>query len=269
MSIEIIAFSDLVAMRKAGAAAAATLAHVGSRLRPGMSTAAIDGWVREDTERRGGHPSQLGFQGFPAAVCTSRNDVVCHGIPSPHEWLDEGDILNVDVTTCLHGFHGDTSRTYFIGRPGPDARHVVETAEQCLDAGIKAIRPGAQLGDIGWAIQRTAMAAGCSVVRDYCGHGIGRRMHQLPDIPHTGRPGTGLILRPGMAFTVEPMVNLGGAQTRVSRDGWRVVTADGSLSAQFEHTVIVTPDGHEILTLAPGRMSTTDLSATDGGIPAW
>ncbi|WLT30893.1 type I methionyl aminopeptidase [Geothrix sp. PMB-07] len=251
MSIELYSSGDLAALRRAGAVAAATLAYVGDQLCSGMCTAEIDRLVREDTRRRGGRPSQLGFQGFPAAVCTSRNDVVCHGIPSSEEWLEEGDILNVDVTTCLQGFHGDTSRTFFIGPPGPEARHVVETAEQCLMAGINAIRPGAQLGDIGWAIQRTADAAGCTVVRDYCGHGIGRHMHQPPEVPPTGRPGTGLILRPGMAFTVEPMVNQGRAQTRLDRDGWRVVTVDGSLSAQFEHTVIVTADGHEVLTLAP------------------
>lgn len=255
MSIERYDSGELAALRRAGVAAAATLAYVGNQLRPGRCTAEVDRLVREDTRRRGGHPSQLGFHGFPASVCTSRNDVVCHGIPSPQEWLEEGDILNVDVTTCLHGFHGDTSRTFFIGTPGPEARHVVETAERCLNAGLHAIRPGAQLGDIGWAILRTADAAGCSVVRDYCGHGIGRHMHQPPEVPPTGRPGTGLILRPGMTFTVEPMVNLGRPQTRLAQDGWTVMTADGSLSAQFEHSVLVTNEGFEVLTLVPGSSS--------------
>lgn len=251
MSIERLHPLDQPALRRACAAAAATLAHVGALLHSGMSTGDIDRIVREDTRRRGGRPSPLGYHGFPAAVCTSRNEVVCHGIPSPDERLEDGDILNVDVTTCRDGFHGDTSQTFFIGNPGIEARHVVETAARCLQAGLQAIRPGAQLGDVGWAIQRVAESAGCSIVRDYCGHGIGRRMHQPPEVPHVGRPGTGLVLRAGMAFTVEPMVNLGDPRTRLEADGWRVVTADGRLSAQFEHTVLVTTEGCEILTVPP------------------
>lgn len=236
-------------LRRAGRAAAATLAAVAARVRAGVTTADIDAWVREDTRRRGGRPSQLGYHGFPAAVCTSRNDVVCHGIPSRRVRLGAGDIVNVDVTTELDGYHGDTSRTLVIGDAGPDARHVVDVARRCLEAGIAEVRDGARLGDVGAAIEELAVREGCSVVRDFGGHGIGLRMHEAPHVPHFGARGSGLRLRAGMAFTVEPMVNLGRPEVRVLDDGWTVVTEDGSLSAQFEHTVLVTEDGCEILTL--------------------
>ncbi len=239
-------------MRRAGRAAAATLAFIAARIAPGVSTADVDAWVRADTRRRGGRPSQLGFQGFPAAVCTSRNAVVCHGIPSPNERLALGDIINVDVTTELGGFHGDTSATLFVGAPSPEARHVVETARRCRDAGIAAVRAGARLGDVGAAIEELAAREGCSVVRELGGHGIGRAMHQPPHVAHFGQRGAGLRLREGMAITIEPMINLGGPSVRQLDDGWTIVTADGSLSAQFEHTVLVTREGCEILTLAPG-----------------
>jgi methionyl aminopeptidase len=251
MAIEILGTAEVAAMRRAGRAAAATLAMAAARLAPGVSTGDIDAWVRADTRRRGGRPSQLGFHGFPAAVCTSRNDVVCHGIPSPRERLAPGDIINVDVTTELGGFHGDTSATLFVGTPGPDARHVVETARRCRDAGIAAVRAGARVGDIGAAIEELAAREGCSVVRDLGGHGIGREMHAPPTLIHVGPRGVGLRLREGMAVTIEPMVNLGGPAVRLLTDGWTVVTADGALSAQFEHTVLVTRDGCEILTPPP------------------
>lgn len=248
VSVEILSPRDVDAMRRAGEAAAATLAFVGARLRPGVSTAQIDRWVREHTRALGGTPSQLGYHGFPAAVCVSRNEVVCHGIPSERELLAAGDIVNVDVTTGLGGFHGDTSATFVIGDASPDALHVVDVARRCRDAGVAAVREGARLGDVGAAIEEVARAGGCSVVRDFGGHGIGRRMHMEPHVSHVGERGAGLRLRAGMAFTVEPMVNLGGPDVRVLRDGWTVVTADGSLSAQFEHTLIVTKGGCEILT---------------------
>jgi len=240
---------ELRALREAGRAAAATLAHVASRLVPGVTTSRIDEWVRADTRARRGTPSQLGFQGFPAAVCTSRNHVVCHGIPSPDEALAPGDIVNVDVTTCIAGWHGDTSATFFVGEPSEEARHVVEVARACLDVGISVVRSGARMGDIGAAIEDLARGRGCSVVRDLQGHGIGRAMHQPPEVPHHGRRGTGLRLKPGMVFTIEPMINLGRPEVRTLSDGWTVVTADGSLSAQFEHTVAVTEAGVEILTI--------------------
>ena len=251
MAIEILGAAEIAAMRRAGRAAAATLAMVGSRISPGVSTADIDAWVRADTSRRGGRPSQLGFHGFPAAVCTSRNAVVCHGIPSQRERLAAGDIINVDVTTELGGFHGDTSATLFVGAPSAEARHVVETARRCRDAGIAEVRDGARLGDIGAAIEELAAREGCSVVRELGGHGIGRLMHSPPTIIHVGPRGLGLRLREGMAITIEPMINLGSPDVRQLDDGWTIVTADGSLSAQFEHTVLVTRKGCEILTLPP------------------
>jgi methionyl aminopeptidase len=181
-------------------------------------------------------------------VCTSRNEVVCHGIPRRDERLTLGDIVNVDVTTCLGGFHGDTSATFFVGEPSPEARHVVDVARRCRDAGVGVVREGARLGDVGAAIEELARKEGCSVVREVGGHGIGREMHAPPHVNHFGQRGTGLRLRAGMAFTIEPMVNLGRAEIRLLDDGWTMVTADGSLSAQFEHTVLVTRDGCEVLT---------------------
>jgi methionyl aminopeptidase len=251
MSIPILTMRDVVAMRLAGRAAASTLEHVAAELRPGLSTADIDTLVRRHTSSLGGRPAQLGYHGFPASVCTSRNDVVCHGIPRPEVRLESGDIVNVDVTTELGGFHGDTSATFCIGEVSAEAQHVVDTARACLEAGVSVVRDGARLGDIGAAIEEVARRAGCSVVRDFGGHGIGRRMHQPPHVSHTGVRGTGLRLRAGMALTIEPMVNLGGAAVRTLSDGWTVLTADGSLSAQFEHTVLVTRRGSEVLTPRP------------------
>jgi methionyl aminopeptidase len=242
---------DIQKIRVAGRAAAGTLSSVGERIAPGITTAEIDAWVREDTKNRGGIPSQLGFEGFPAAVCTSRNEVVCHGIPSPLVVLRDGDIVNVDVTTEVAGYHGDTSRTFFVGSVSEDARHVTEAARRALHAGIAVVRDGARVGDIGAAIADVAREAGCSVVRELCGHGIGRKMHESPQIPHDGKAGSGIRLKTGMVFTIEPMLNLGAREVRFLDDGWTVVTADGSLSAQFEHTIAVTKDGAEILTPAP------------------
>jgi methionyl aminopeptidase len=255
VAVEILAPGEIESMRRAGRAAADTLAFVGARLRAGIRTADVDRWVRDHTATLGGVPSQLGYQGFPAAVCTSRNNVVCHGIPSRREMLRDGDIVNVDVTTNLGGFHGDTSATFAIGQLSPDARHVVDTARRCRDAGIAVVRAGARMGDIGAVIEELAAREGCSVVRDFGGHGIGREMHMDPHIPHVGTRGDGPRLRAGMVFTVEPMINLGSADVRVLGDRWTVVTVDGSLSAQFEHTVLVTHDGHEILTAASRAVS--------------
>lgn len=248
MAIDILGPSQIERMRRAGQVAAQTLKFVGSQLKPGMSTAEIDRLVREDTARRGGHPSQLGYHGFPAAVCTSRNQVVCHGIPSPREFLKPGDIINIDITTNLDGYHGDTSATFLIGDVSPDAARIVDIARRCRDAGIAVIRDGARLGDIGAAIEELARKEGVSVVTEVGGHGIGRQMHADPHVSHTGQRGTGIRLKAGMAITVEPMVNLGRAAIRQLRDGWTIVTADGSLSAQWEHTVIVTRGGYEITT---------------------
>ena len=261
MAIEIFGSREKEALRVAGAVAAATLRTIGERLAPGITTADIDRWVREDTAARGGKPSQLGYKGFPAAVCTSKNEIVCHGIPSPRVTLVAGDIVNVDVTTHIGGFHGDTSATFFIGEPSAEARHVVDVARRCRDAGIAVVRENARLGDIGAAIEELARKEGCSVVRDFGGHGIGRQMHTSLHVPHTGRAGSGIRLKAGMAFTVEPMVNLGGSAVKILPDGWTVVTVDGSLSAQFEHTVLVTAGGHEILTASPPAQASTQASA--------
>lgn len=235
-------------MRRAGRAAASTLALVGAELRAGLSTGDIDRLVRADTARRGGRPSQLGYHGFPGSVCTSRNHVVCHGVPSDEDVLVDGDIVNVDVTTCLDGVHGDTSATFYVGEPSPEARHVVETARRCRDAGVAAVRPGGRLWDVADAVERIAEEAGCSVVRVYGGHGIGRQMHLPPFVSHTRARAEPLVLRPGMTFTVEPMINLGGPDIELLADGWTVVTRDRRLSAQFEHTVLVTDTGVEVLT---------------------
>ena len=191
------------------------------------------------------------------SVCTSRNHVVCHGIPRADEVLRPGDIINIDVTTRLGGFHGDTSATFVIGKASDEALHVVDVARRCRDAGIAAIRDGARLGDIGAAVAELAERLGCSVVRDYGGHGIGRQMHMEPHVPHFGRRGSGRRLRAGMVLTVEPMINLGAPEVRTLDDGWTVVTADGRLSAQFEHTVLVTREGVEILTSAPYERTST------------
>lgn len=241
----------LPGMRRAGAAAAATLVAAGRLLRPGLRTAEIDRFVREDTRARGGRPSQLGYKGFPASLCVSPNEVVCHGIPSEARVLRDGDIVNLDVTTLLGGWHGDTSATFFVGAPSAEARHLVETARRCRDAGVAAVRPGARLCEIGGAIEALARAEGCSVVSTFGGHGIGRSMHEPPFISHVGRVARDQAVREGMSFTIEPMINLGRPEVRVLDDGWTVVTADGRWSAQFEHTVIVTADGVEVLTAAP------------------
>ena len=248
MAITILSLAERDRMRRAGRAAAATLAHVGARLAPGMTTAEIDRLVREHTKLLGGKPSQLGFHGFPAAVCVSRNDVVCHGIPSPHVRLAEGDIVNVDITTELDGYHGDTSATFLIGNVAQAASTLVELARGSRDAGIAAVGPGARLGDIGAAIAGFVGDAG-SIVVEYGGHGIGKAMHMDPHVPHVGRAKSGHRLREGMAFTIEPMINAGTAAIRTDADGWTVRTADGALSAQFEHTVLIGPHGAEITTL--------------------
>ncbi len=251
MSVEIHSPRAIQSLRLAGRVAALTLATVAARLTTGIGAHRIDEWVREDTRRRGGRPSQLGYQGFPAAVCVSPNNVVCHGIPKATVVLHDGDIVNVDVTTEVDGHHGDTSATFFIGNPSPEARHVVDVAHRCRDAGIQQVREGARLGDIGAAIEELAKREGCSVVREYGGHGIGRTMHAPPHVSHVGVRGAGLRLRAGMVFTIEPMINYGAPGVRLLDDGWTVVTADGSLSAQFEHTVLVTKTGYEILTPVP------------------
>ena len=235
-------------MRVVGLMAAETLVFIGDKLRPGMTTEDINTLVHEDTLKRGGFPAPLNYRGFPKSVCTSINDVVCHGIPGG-EVLRDGDIVNVDVTTIFGGFHGDTSATFYIGAPKPEARLVVETARKALELGVGVVREGARLGDIGAAIQQYVEAQGCSVVRDYVGHGIGRKFHDDPQVKHYGKRGVGERLKAGMIFTIEPMVNAGSFEVHADPvDKWTVRTVDGSLSAQFEHTCLVTKTGVEVLT---------------------
>ena len=250
MGVELLSEREIARMRIAGRVAAATLAHVGKRIEAGVSTANIDDWVRAHTAAQGAQMSQLGYHGFPAAVCTSINDVACHGIPSDTVVLAAGDIVGVDVTSHIDGFHGDTCATFVVGEAGPRAQRVVQVARRCRAAGIAAVRPGARLGDVGAAIEAVARHAGCAVVTSVGGHGIGREMHMDPHVRHVGPARRGLRLRPGMAFTIEPIINLGGPDLVEDEDGWTLRTADGSLSAQFEHTVLVTADGVEVLTAA-------------------
>jgi methionyl aminopeptidase len=249
VSVEIFSTAEVLKLRRAGVVAAATLAYVGAKLHAGVTTADIDTWVREDTARRGAKPSQLGYKGFPHAVCVSRNRVVCHGMPSVRERIEDGDIVNIDVTSCIDGFHGDCSATFLIGESSVDARRLVDIARRARDAGIAVVRAGARLGDVGAAIDELARHEGCSVVREYGGHGIGRKMHTEPHVPHVAARGSGMRLHAGMAFTIEPMINAGRPAVKLLPDGWTVVTVDGSLSAQFEHTVVVTEDGCEVTTL--------------------
>jgi methionyl aminopeptidase len=256
-------------MRAAGRLAAELLEAVAAEIRPGLSTAAIDRIVAELTRSRGARSAPYGYGGragaggappFPGHCCTSINDVVCHGIPDERRLLREGDIVNVDVTPVLDGFHGDSSRTFLVGEVSPIARRLVSDTYHCMWLGIRQIRPGARVGDIGHAIQTFAEAQGYSVVREFTGHGVGREFHTAPAILHYGRPGTGEVLVPGMTFTVEPMINLGHWKTQILEDGWTAVTVDGTLSAQFEHTCLVTEDGVEVLTLGQGERPPAWLS---------
>jgi methionyl aminopeptidase len=235
-------------IRAAGRATREILDLLEERIRPGISTEVINGWVHEETIARGGVPAPLNYRGFPKSVCTSVNQVVCHGIPSAGELLREGDIINVDVTTILDGYYGDASRMYLIGKVSEEARRLVRVTRECLERGIAQVRPGATVGDIGQAIQSHAEGEGFSVVRDFVGHGTGVRFHEDPQIPHFGRAGQGHPLQPGMVFTIEPMINAGDWRVRILEDGWTAVTVDGSLSAQFEHTLAVTETGADILT---------------------
>jgi len=240
-------------MRRACRLAAETLLMAGPLVRPGVSTLEINDAVHEFIVSHGAIPAPLDYMGFPKSVCTSVNEVICHGIPSAKQKLAHGDIVNVDVTVILDGWHGDTSATFFAGRPSPQARHIVEVSRRSLEIGIAVVRPGGRVGDIGAAIQDYVEKQGCSVVRQYVGHGIGRAFHEGPQVPHFRSQGDNVRLSEGMIFTIEPMINQGTWRARVLKDGWTAVTMDGKLSAQFEHTVAVNGDGCEIMT-ARGRV---------------
>jgi methionyl aminopeptidase len=250
MSVTIKTPEQQQKMRVAGRLAADVLDMIGEHVKPGVTTEELDRICHDfivDVQKA--IPANLNYRGFPKTICTSVNDVVCHGIPNDKR-LKAGDIVNIDVTVIRDGFHGDTSRMYYVGRPKPFALRLSETCREAMWRGIETVRPGAHLGDIGHAIQSYAEAREYSVVREYCGHGIGQIYHEDPQVLHYGEPDTGLELKPGMTFTIEPMLNAGKRHTRLLADGWTVVTRDGLLSAQWEHTVLVTADGYEVLTLS-------------------
>jgi methionyl aminopeptidase len=237
-------------MAKAGALVAEILDLLVDEVRPGVTTEALDQFVFEFTMDHGAIPAPLNYRGFPKSICTSLNHVVCHGIPGPRA-LKDGDILNIDVTLIVDGWHGDSSRMYAVGKISRAAERLLDVTYNALMRGVAAARPGATTGDIGAAIQTYAESERCSVVRDFCGHGLGRVFHDRPNILHYGEPGEGLQLKPGMLFTIEPMINLGKPHVKILSDGWTAVTRDRSLSAQFEHTVGVTETGCDVFTVSP------------------
>jgi methionyl aminopeptidase len=245
-------------MRAACQMAVDTLLGVGEMIRAGITTDDINKFVHDDTVRRGGWPAPLNYHGFPKSVCTSINEVVCHGIPCARV-LVQGDIINVDVTTIYKGFYGDTSATFYVGKPSPEAKHVTEVSRRSLDLAIAEVREGARIGDIGAAIQAFAEGEGCSVVRAFVGHGIGRAFHEPPQVQHIGKRGQGMRLKAGMCFTIEPMINIGGYEVEVLPDKWTAITADRSLSAQFEHTLVVTKNGCEVLTRRSQRLANSEI----------
>jgi methionyl aminopeptidase len=240
-------------MRKAGHLAALALDEITPLMVPGTTTEAIDAYVNDFARRHNAIPASLNYRGFPKSICTSINHVVCHGIPNDKP-LRDGDIVNVDITLIADGWYGDTSRMYNIGAVSRAAARLVDVTYESLMRGIAAVQPGATLGDIGHAIQSYAEGERCSVVRDFCGHGLGRVFHDNPNVLHYGKPGEGAVLKPGMFFTIEPMINLGKPHVKVLADGWTAVTRDRSLSAQFEHSLAVTDEGCEIFTLSPGGL---------------
>ncbi len=241
---------DFQSMRAAGELAAKTLDFITPHVRPGITTDKLNTLCHDFTMNHNAIPGPLNYKGFPKSICTSVNHVVCHGIPG-EKALKEGDIINIDVTPILDGWHGDTSRMFYVGKPSVKAKRLVDITYQSMMKGIESVRPGAKLGDIGHAIQSYAEKHNFSVVREFCGHGVGKVFHESPNILHYGNPGEGIALREGMIFTIEPMINAGKYETKILEDGWTAVTRDRSLSAQFEHSIGVTRDGFEIFTLSP------------------
>jgi methionyl aminopeptidase len=244
--------AEIEKMRTAGRLAAEVLRMIRPHVRPGITTDELDRICHDYiVNEQQAIPAPLNYRGFPKSICTSINHVICHGIPSGKA-LKKGDNLNIDITVIKDGFHGDTSKMFFVGEPSVAGERLARISHECMKIGIEIVKPGVRLGDIGHAIQKHAEASNCSIVREYCGHGIGRDFHEDPQVLHYGTPGTGLALVPGMTFTIEPMVNAGKRHTRLLPDGWTVVTKDHSLSAQWEHTILVADDGHEVLTCLPG-----------------
>jgi len=249
VNIKQYSFEDFTKLKKAGEITAQALDFVTDKIKPGITTNVIDKLVSDFLKSKQATSAPLFYKGFPKSICTSVNHVVCHGIPS-EKTLQEGDILNIDITSYIDGFHGDASRMYCIGQPSIKAQKLIDVTYQSLMRAIKILQPGITLGDIGFTIQSFVEQEGFSVVRDFCGHGIGRLFHEEPSVLHYGRKNDGLKLKEGMVFTIEPMINAGAYQTKVLNDGWTAVTKDKSLSAQFEHTVGITNNGCEIFTLS-------------------
>ncbi len=246
---------DYVYMRQAGKLAAEVLDYITPFVKPGISTGKLDRLCHEFILDHNAYPAPLNYRGFPKSTCISINHVVCHGIPDDERLLKNGDILNIDVTVILDGWYGDTSRMYWCGDKIPrQAQLLTQATYECLMKGIEAVKPGASLGDIGHAIQQHGEKNRFSVVRDFCGHGIGRNFHDSPSVMHYGNPGEGIILEEGMIFTIEPMINCGDWQVKILSDGWTAITKDRKLSAQFEHTLAVVKDGYEIFTLSPKNL---------------
>jgi methionyl aminopeptidase len=238
---------EIAIMRRGGQILAATMEHLEQELRPGLTTKEIDEIAEAFITRHGAIPSAKGYRGFTGAICTSPNNVIVHGIPDATV-VKDGDIISLDVALQFEGFHVDNAKTYGVGDIDPAKARLLEVTEAALEAAIEQCRPGNRLGDVGFAVEQVATAAGFSVVREYVGHGVGRAFHEDPQVPNYGPQGRREVLAPGMTLAIEPMVNMGAAQTKLLDDGWTVITADGSLSAHFEHTVAITPDGHEVLT---------------------
>lgn len=251
--ISIKSAREISLMKESCQLAAKTLNYIGDKLEIGMTTEDVNTLCHDFITAHGAYPSPLNYNGFPKSVCTSLNEVICHGIPSKKDKLKDGDLLNIDVTTYLNKFHGDTNRTFFIGNVSPELRNLVKVTYECMMAGIEVCKPGARLGDVGHIIEEMAHDNGYSVVHEYCGHGIGREFHEDPQVLHYGERGTGVELKPGMTFTIEPMINLGKRHCKLLKDGWTVITKDKKPSAQFEHTILITEEGYEILTLDPER----------------
>ncbi len=252
MPVTIKSPEEIEKMRVAGRLAAEVLQMIGPHVRPGVTTGELDRICHDHIVNvQHAIPAPLNYHGFPRSICTSVNHQVCHGIPGERV-LKKGDIVNIDITVIKDQYHGDTSKMFFVGEPSIQARRVTQVSHECMCRGIAIVKAGVRLGDIGHAIQTHAEQNGCSVVREYCGHGIGRQFHEEPQVLHFGQPGTGMELAPGMTLTIEPMINAGGRQVRLLPDDWTVVTRDHSLSAQWEHTILVTETGHEVLTQLPG-----------------
>ncbi len=252
MPVTIKTPEEIEKMRIAGRLAAEVLRMIRSHVQPGITTGELDRLCHDYIVNvQQAIPAPLNYKGFPRSICTSVNHQVCHGIPGDKK-LKKGDIINIDVTVIKDGYHGDTSKMFFVGEPSIQANRLVQITHECMLRGIEVVRPGTRLGDIGHAIQKHAEGHGFSVVREYCGHGIGREFHEDPQVLHYGEPGTGMELQAGMTFTVEPMINAGKKEVKLLPDNWTVVTRDHSLSAQWEHTVLVTKMGHEVLTLVAG-----------------